>query len=71
MSRNARSRENGRFDEISSNGVNVRGFDDFGEFLVKIVKAKSARRNWRFRRIFTIFVTACISGRKWGGFNCN
>ena len=32
MSRNARSRENGRFDEISSNGVNVRGFDDFGEF---------------------------------------
>ena len=45
MSRNARSRENGTFDEISSNGVNVRGFDDFREFLVKIVKAKSARRN--------------------------
>ena len=32
MSRNARSRENGGNDEISSNGVNVHGFDDFGEF---------------------------------------
>ena len=45
MSRNARSKENDRFDEISSNRVNVRGLDYFREFLVKFVKAKSAWRN--------------------------
>lgn len=32
MSRNARSNENDRFDEISSNRVNVRGLDYFCEF---------------------------------------
>ena len=32
MSRNARSKENDRFDEISSNRVNVRGLDYFREF---------------------------------------
>ena len=32
MSRNARSNENDRFDEISSNRVNVRGLDYFREF---------------------------------------
>ena len=32
MSRNARSNENDRFDEISSNQVNVRGLDYFREF---------------------------------------
>ena len=33
MFRNARSNENGRFDEIFSKRVNVHGFDDFDEFL--------------------------------------
>ena len=32
MFRNARSNENGKFDEISLDRVNVHGFDDFGEF---------------------------------------
>ena len=32
MSRNARSNENGRFDEIFLERVNVHGFDDFNEF---------------------------------------
>ena len=32
MSRNARSNENGRFDDISSNRLNVDGFDDFSEY---------------------------------------
>ena len=32
MSRNARSNENGRFDEIFLKRVNVQGFDDFNEF---------------------------------------
>ena len=32
MSRNVRSTVNGRFDDISSNRVNVHRFDDFGEF---------------------------------------
>ena len=32
MSRNACSNENGRFDSILSNQMNVHGFDDFGKF---------------------------------------
>ena len=32
MSRNLRSKENGRYDESSSNRKNVHGFDNFGEF---------------------------------------
>ena len=40
MSRNARSNENGKFDETLSNRVNVHGIDDFGEFL-----SNSSKRN--------------------------
>ena len=32
MSRNARSNENGRLDEILLERVNIHGFDDFNEF---------------------------------------
>lgn len=32
MSRNGRSNENGRFDEVNSNRVNVPVLDDLGEF---------------------------------------
>ena len=32
MSRNACSDKNGKFDEISSNQVNVHGFDNFDKF---------------------------------------
>ena len=78
MSRNSHRSKNGRFDQILSNWVNVNGFDDFGQFLGKFVKTKSARQNWQIfsqidwseinsahltiRWIFAIFVTACISG---------
>lgn len=45
MSRNARDNENGRFDKILSNQVNVHGFDDFVEF-----KSNLSRQN-QFHRI--------------------
>ena len=47
MSRNSHRAKNGRFDQILSNWVNVNGFDDFGQFLGKFVKTKSARQNWQ------------------------
>ena len=47
MSRNSHRSKNGKFDQIFSNWVNVNGFDDFGQFLGKFVKTKSARQNWQ------------------------
>ena len=47
MSRNSHRNKNGRFDQILSNWVNINGLDDFGQFLGKFVKTKSAWRNWQ------------------------
>ena len=61
MSRNACNDENGRFDKILWNRVNFHGFDNFGKFLVKFVKVKSAWKNWRFYQILANIELICFS----------
>ena len=62
MSRNARSNENGRFDDISSNRLNVDGFDDFSEYWSNSSKQNQLGGFDDFLLIFAIFVNADISG---------